>query len=238
MLRPADDTNVGAILERDGETEGAAVEIVNPKIEDYLRNLLGGDHEVAADMEKVAEERDFPIVGRLVGVTLEVLARSVGARRVMEMGSGYGYSAYWFARAVGDGGEVHMTEGDAENQERAMEYLGRAGLAERVWSHVGNALKIIDDVPGEFDVVFCDIDKGDYPEAWRKASERIRVGGLYLCDNVLWSGRVAENEPEDDVREGWTAAIKEHNRAIAADERFRSSVIPTRDGVMVALRVA
>jgi caffeoyl-CoA O-methyltransferase len=214
------------------------VEIVNPKIEDYLRNLLGGDHEVAADMEKLAEERDFPIVGRLVGVTLEVLARSVGARRVMEMGSGYGYSAYWFARAVGDGGEVHMTEGDAGNQGRAMEYLGRAGLADRVQSHVGNALQIIDEVPGEFDVVFCDIDKGDYPQAWRKASDRIRVGGLYLCDNVLWSGRVTEDEPKDDVREGWTGAIKEHNRAIAADERFRSSVIPTRDGVMVALRVA
>jgi caffeoyl-CoA O-methyltransferase len=214
------------------------VEIVNPKIEDYLRNLLGGDHEVAADMEKLAEERDFPIVGRLVGVTLEVLARSVGARRVMEMGSGYGYSAYWFARAVGDGGEVHMTEGDAGNQGRAMEYLGRAGLADRVQSHVGNALQIIDEVPGEFDVVFCDIDKGDYPQAWRKASDRIRVGGLYLCDNVLWSGRVTEDEPKDDVREGWTGAIKEHNRAIAADERFRSTVIPTRDGVMVALRVA
>lgn len=214
------------------------MEIVNPKIEDYLRNLLGGDHEVAADMEKVAEERDFPIVGRLVGVTLEVLARSVGARRVMEMGSGYGYSAYWFARAVGDGGEVHMSEGDAGNQERALEYLGRAGFADRVRSHVGNALEIIDEVPGEFDVVFCDIDKGDYPEAWRKASERIRVGGLYLCDNVLWSGRVVEDGVKDDVREGWTEAVKEHNRAIAADDRYRSTVIPTRDGVMVALRVA
>jgi caffeoyl-CoA O-methyltransferase len=211
------------------------VDIVNPKIEDYLRDLLGGEHDVAADMERVAEERDFPIVGRLVGLTLEVLARSVGARRVLEMGSGYGYSAYWFARAVGDGGEVHMTEGDPENQKQALGYLDRAGLGDRVHSHVGNALEIIDELEGEFDVVFCDIDKGDYPEAWRKASDRIRSGGLYLCDNVLWSGRVAVEDPEDG-RPEWTAAVKEHNTAIASDERYRSTVIPTRDGVMVALR--
>jgi predicted O-methyltransferase YrrM len=129
-----------------------------------------------------------------------------------------------------------MTEGDAENQRQAMEYLARADLADRVRSHVGNALEIIDELDGEFDVIFCDIDKGDYPAAWRKASERIRVGGLYLCDNVLWSGRVAVDDPED-TRPEWTQAVKEHNSAIAADERYRSTIIPTRDGVMVALRV-
>jgi predicted O-methyltransferase YrrM len=220
-------------------TKGAAMDIVNPKIEEYLRGLLGrDDDDVLREMEALAEERDFPIVGRLVGVTLEVLARSIGARRVLEMGSGYGYSAYWFSRAVGPGGEVHMTEGDASNQERALDYLGRADLTDRVHSHVGNALDTIDQLSGDFDVIFCDIDKGDYPTAWAKARERIRVGGLYLCDNVLWSGRVAEERPQDDVREGWTAAIKEHNEAIVADPRYVQTVVPTRDGVMVALRTS
>ncbi len=214
------------------------MDIVDPRIEDYLRELLGGDHPEAEAMEAEAEERDFPIVGRAVGVTLEVLARAVGARRVLEMGSGYGYSAYWFARAVGPGGEVLMTEGDPENQLKAMDYLGRAGLADRVASHVGNALDIIDRLDGLFDVVFCDIDKGDYPEAWRKASERIRVGGLYLCDNVLWSGRVVTGEDREGTPSGWTEAVREHNRAIASDERYRSTIVPTRDGVMVAIRAA
>jgi predicted O-methyltransferase YrrM len=213
------------------------MDIVNPDVESYMRDLLAGEHEIATEMERVAEERDFPIVDRLVGVTLEVLARSIGAKRVLEMGSGYGYSAYWFARAVGDGGEVHMTEGDPENQKQALEYLGRAGFGDRVHSHVGNALEIIDELDGEFDIVFCDIDKGDYPAAWKKASERIRVGGLYLCDNVLWSGRVAVEDP-DDRRPQWTQAVKEHNRAIASDDRYRSTIIPTRDGVMTALRVS
>jgi predicted O-methyltransferase YrrM len=215
------------------------MDIVNPKIEEYLRGLLGrDDDEVLREMEALAEERDFPIVGRLVGVTIELLARAIGARRVLEMGSGYGYSAYWFSRAVGPGGEVHMTEGDATNQEKALDYLQRAGLADRVHSRVGNALDIIDELPGEFDIIFCDIDKGDYPTAWAKARERIRVGGMYLCDNVLWSGRVAEETPQDDVRPGWTAAIKEHNEAIVADPRYVQTVVPTRDGVMVGLRTS
>lgn len=214
------------------------MDIVNPKIEGYLRDLLDEPHPVAAEMEAVAEEKGFPIVGRLVGVTLEVLARSVGARRVLEMGSGYGYSAYWFARAVGDGGEVHMTEGDPGNQERALAYLSRAGLGDRARSHVGDALELIDEIPGDFDVVFCDIDKGGYPAAWEKARERIRVGGLYLCDNVLWSGRVVEGEAVDDAQRSWTDAVRAHNEGIAADDRYRATVIPTRDGVMVALRVA
>ena len=212
------------------------IQIVDTRIEDYLRDTFGGDHPVAAEMETEAEERGFPIVGRAVGVTLEALAHAAGARRVLELGSGYGYSAYWFARAVGDGGEVHMTDGDARNQDRAVEYLERAGLSDRVTPHVGNALELIDELDGEFDVIFCDIDKEGYPEAWRKARERIRDGGLYLCDNVLWDGRVVTGEDREGMP-GLVDAIRLHNSEIAGDERYRSTIVPTRDGVMVAVRV-
>ena len=214
------------------------MEIVNEKVERYMADLLEsrGD-QVLEEMEAEGQERDFPIVGRTVGVTLEILARAVGAHRVLEMGSGFGFSAYWFARAVGPDGEVHLTDGDPENERKALEYLGRAGLGERCTFHVGNALDIIDELPGEFDVVFCDIDKPGYPDAWKKARERIRIGGLYLCDNVLWSGRVAEDTEPDDGRAHWIEAIKEHNQAIAKDDRYLSVIVPTRDGVMVALRV-
>ncbi|MGH2682940.1 MAG: O-methyltransferase [Actinomycetota bacterium] len=214
------------------------MDIVNKKVERYMESLLAsrGD-EVLEQMEAEGRERDFPIVGRTVGVTLEVLARAIEARRVLEMGSGFGFSAYWFARAVGPGGEVHLTDGDPKNEAKARDYLERAGLADRCTFHVGNALDIIDELPGEFDVIFCDIDKSGYPNAWKKARERIRLGGLYLCDNVLWSGRVAEDGGVDDPRPDWTEAVREQNRAIAEDERYLSVIVPTRDGVMVALRV-
>ncbi len=199
-----------------------------------MRSLLERhDDPVLLEMERVAAERNFPIVNRIVGVTLETLARSIGAQRVFELGSGYGYSAYWFARAVGPNGEVYLTDGDPENEKKALHYLGRAGLVERVRFRVGDAVTSFSEVDGGFDIVYCDIDKEGYPEAWRAARDRVRVGGLYLCDNVLWSGRVVEESPDDT-----TKAILEHNAMIAADERYLSVIVPTRDGVMVALRVS
>ena len=135
----------------------------------------------------------------------------MGAKRVFELGSGFGYSAYWFARAVGPSGEVHGTDGDAANERKALDYLWRAGLAERIRWHVGDASPTSCAAPGEFDVVYNDIDKDGYPAAWTAARERIRVGGLYVCDNVLWSGRVAFQD-RDDPRPVYTEAILEHNR--------------------------
>ncbi|MDP9299962.1 MAG: O-methyltransferase, partial [Actinomycetota bacterium] len=86
------------------------MDIVDPRIEAYMAERLQRfDEPVLLEMEAEAARRGFPIVGRNVGVTLEVLARSVGVHRVMELGSGFGYSAYWFARAAGPGGEVHCT---------------------------------------------------------------------------------------------------------------------------------
>ena len=203
-----------------------------------MRSLLSRyDEPVLLEMEAEGKERGFPIIGRLVGVTVELLARSVGAKRVFELGSGFGYSAYWFARAVGPSGEVHGTDGDPANEPKALDYLSRAGLAEPIRWHVGDAVTHLAAAPGEFDVVYNDIDKDGYPAAWMAARERIRVGGLYVCDNVLWSGRVAVQD-RDDPRPVYTQAILEHNRLIAEDDRFISSIVPTRDGVFVALRVA
>jgi len=212
------------------------MDIVNPQVEEYMRGLLARhDEPVLLEMEAEAAANGFPIIGRIVGVTVEVLARSVGAKRVFELGSGFGYSAYWFSRAVGPSGEVHCTDGDPENEKKALDYLSRARLAEPIRWHVGEAVETLQATDGEFDVVFNDIDKPDYPKAWEVARERIRTGGLYICDNVLWSGRVAVPDPED-TRPHYTEAVLEHNRLIAGDERYLSVIVPTRDGVMVALR--
>ena len=214
------------------------MDIVDPRIESYMEQRLGRfDEPVLLDMEQLARQRGFPIVGRNVGITLEILARSVGARRIMELGSGFGYSAYWHARAVGSGGEVHLTDGDPENEIKAADFLKRAGLADRISFHVGDAVTEMDRLDGDFDVVFNDIDKDGYPAAWRAASDRIRIGGLYTCDNVLWDGRVAV-ELDDGPRARYTEPVLEHNRLIADDERYLSTIVPTRDGVMVAIRIA
>ena len=210
------------------------MDIVDQGIETYMADRLARfDEPILLEMETEGKERNFPIVGRNVGVTLEVLARSVGARRIVELGSGFGYSGFWHARAVGAGGELHLTDGDPENERKAQAYLSRAELWDRVTYHVGDAVTSLNGLDGEFDVVYDDIDKEGYPDAWRAASERVRIGGLYVCDNVLWSGRVLDGDPDER-----TQAILEHNRLIADDERYISTIVPTRDGVMVAVRIA
>src|SRR5690242_5669346 len=143
------------------------MDIVDPRIEDYMRTLQARhDEPVLLEMEQEAKDKGFPIIGRLCGVTVEVLARGIGAKRVFELGSGYGYSGYWFSRAVGPRGELHLTDGDPENERKALDYLGRAGLAEPVTYHVGDAVKSLQAIDGEFDIIYCDIDKWEYPHAW------------------------------------------------------------------------
>ena len=207
-------------------------------VEAYISELAVAEHddELLRDMEARAAEQGFPIVGRAVGRYLELAARSIGARRVMELGSGYGYSAYWFARAVGPAGEVICTDGDPANATLAEDYLGRGAVWDRIRFRVGDALEGFEAETGDFDIVYCDVDKDGYPDCWRAARERIRVGGLWLCDNVIWSGHVATGTDRDGLP-GWTAAIREHNRLVAEDDRYVGSIVPIRDGVMAALRV-
>ena len=209
--------------------------VVDAAVEDYMRRLNSIDDEpVLLEMEALAKERSFPIIGRLCGRALEVLARSIDAKRVFELGSGFGFSAYWFSRATGSDGEIHLTDMDRDNEKLALDFLGRAGLADPIEYHVSDALEALERTEGEFDIVYCDIDKDGYPDAWRAGRERVRVGGYYICDNMLWSGRVAAPSSEHDA---WTKAIHETNSLIASDPSFRSTIIPTRDGVVAALRI-
>src|SRR5262245_8675627 len=189
-------------------------------VEDYMRSLLPPRDPVVTEMEDFAKKNGVPIVGPMVGRFLYQLARFVDAGRVFEMGSAIGYSTIWFARALKPGGRVYYTDGSQENASRARDYIKRAGLSDRIEILVGNALDLIDQVQGEFDVVFNDVDKQDYPAVYRKAANRVRIGGLLLSDNVLWSGRVADPSEKDDRTQG----IRSFNKLLYTDERYYSTI--------------
>ena len=213
-----------------------ALDPVNPAIEDYMRSLVSRtDQPVLTEMEREAENNNFPIIGRLVGIFLETMTRTINAKRIFEFGSGYGYSAYWFANAVGEKGTVICSDGDPLNKEKAEQYLNSAELWNRINFHTGIAQEIFSKTGGLFDICYNDVDKGQYPEIWRLAKNRIRPGGLYIADNALWHGRVAVKNYIDLVP-GWTEAIKEHNQLIFNDPEFDAFISPTRDGVIVARR--
>ena len=211
------------------------MQFIDEAVSAYMRKLCDRyDEPVLLEMEKLAEERNFPIVGRVVGVTLELLARSIRARRVFEMGSGFGFSAYWFARAVGETGEVYLTDTEAGNAEQAEDFLTRARLWDRCHFLVQDAVGALAAAEGEFDIVYNDIDKDGYPATVDLAFEHLRPGGLFITDNVLWSGRVL---PGHDDKSASTRGVIEFTRRLLAHKGFLTSINPTRDGVAVALRL-
>src|SRR5580765_5243207 len=158
------------------------MDLVHQGIDAYLAGLAAHSDPVLAEMEALGGERDFPIVGPQVGRLLEVVARACGARTVLELGSGFGYSAYWFLRAVGREGTVLLTEGSEARAREADEFLTRGGFAGRYRIEVGDGLAIASALTGPYDVVFCDIDKHDYPKALPIARRLLRTGGLFITD--------------------------------------------------------
>ncbi len=207
------------------------MDIVNPQLAEYLLNVTPDRDNVLEDMEEYARARNFPIIGPLVGRALYLLAQTRKAARILELGSGFGYSAYWFAKAIGKGGRVICTDSSPENSEHAEAYFRRGKIAGKVTFLVGDALRIIDDVEGQFDIIFNDIDKHLYPKAFRKAVPRLRKGGLLISDNVLWSGRVLNQKPDAD-----TAGILTYNRLIYSSKELFTTILPLRDGVSVSIR--
>lgn len=210
--------------------------IVNPEIDSYLLALQQNPNEtVLEEMENEAAKRYFPIVGRLAGMFLETMTLSIGAKRIFEFGSGFGYSASWFARAVGEGGTVVCCEYKEENCKAAEVYLKRQKLWERVQYHNESAFDVFKRQDEEFDLIFCDADKEDYPKIFELAKTKLRKGGLYIADNVLWDGQVVIND-EDEV-DDLTAAIIRHNRLVTEDPDFKSFINPIRDGLLSAVRI-
>jgi predicted O-methyltransferase YrrM len=207
--------------------------ITQPPVEDYLYEILPARDEVVAEMEALASEKDIPIVGPAVARVLAQLAMISGAKTVFEMGSAIGYSTIWWARAVGDGGRVIYTDGDPKNAEQARRYFQRAGVSDRITIHTGDAIEFLSEQKQPFDIIFNDIDKTDYPRALRTAVPHLRKGGLFVTDNVLWSGKVATQKPPDVQ----TKAILEFNRLLYDSKDLFSTILPLRDGVAVAVKL-
>ena len=206
--------------------------VVDPRLDAYLERLVPDRPAVVQEMEALAARSHFPIVGPQVGRLLQVLAAALGARHVLECGSGFGYSAYWFASALPADGRVVLSEGSAENCALAGDFLGRLGLAERVAIHHGNALEVLETKTGPFDIIFCDIDKRDYPRVYPFLASRLRKGGLFVCDTMLWFGKVAGPDEDPDTR-----GVRELTRLLYADPGFLTTLLPIRDGVTVSCRI-
>jgi predicted O-methyltransferase YrrM len=208
------------------------MDITARAIEDYLIGITPQKDPVLAEMEARAEKLGFPIVGPLVGRLLHQLVTLTGAHRILELGSGFGYSAFWFGRALEGSGEVTLTEHSPENLTLAKDFLQRGKISSQVQYLQGDALEILQKIEGPFDIIFNDVNKQQYPEVFRKAGSLLVQGGLFISDNVLWRGQVVEQENPDEN----TRAILEHNRLIFDSPEFDSSILPVRDGISLSVK--
>ena len=206
--------------------------IIAPDVTAYLDRLVPARPRELEAMEALARRTDFPIIGPAAGQFSYLVARMLGARSVFELGSGFGYSTAWFARAVSEngGGVVHHTVWDEELSARARRHLASLGLDSLVRFHVSEAVEALRAEAGPFDLVFCDIDKTGYPAAVPAIKARLRPGGVLIADNLLWSGRVLDAADRSPDTEG----IREFTRMIASDPDWTASVVPIRDGLLVA----
>ena len=206
--------------------------ITFPKVDDYLYNMLPPRDAVLAEMEDQATQRKIPIVGPAVGSILHQLTLMINAKNIFELGSAIGYSTIWWARAVGEGGHVTYTDGDRKKADEARRYFERAGVSKQITMKTGDALELLSEEKQQFDIIFCDVDKESYPRVFKLAMPRLRKGGLFVADNVLWGGKVTDKSTQDPR----TKAIVEFNKLLYGSQDLFTTILPIRDGLAVALK--
>src|SRR5919204_5337125 len=212
-------------------------QIVPDPIERYLAGLNHLVDPVLADIARVGEEEDLPLIDAEVGALLRVLATAVGATNILEIGTAIGYSGIWLARALRPGGMLLTMEMDPERAQEARENFARAGVADRVNVIVGDAARTIAKVAGPFDLIFQDGDKHLYVPLLDRLVSLLRPGGLLVTDNVLWDGEVVPGFVQKPARDpSDTRAIAEYNERCAAHPALVTAIVPLRDGVSIAVK--
>jgi predicted O-methyltransferase YrrM len=211
------------------------------QVQSYLESLVPARPAELMAMEAHARAIDFPIIGPTAGYLCYQLARMIGARRVFELGSGFGYSTAWFARAVHENvagaqaeGVVHHVVWDEALSRQARGHLDALGYGDLIHYHVGEAVAALSQAPGPFDLIFNDIDKQAYPASLPVIAAKLRPGGLLIVDNMLWSGRIFDASDHSPATEG----VRELTRLLAQDGGWISTLLPIRDGLLTALKTA
>jgi caffeoyl-CoA O-methyltransferase len=209
--------------------------LISPEVAAYLDSLTPDRPATMLAMEALARDEDFPIIGPVCGQICYLAARLLQARRIFELGSGFGYSTAWFAKAVREngGGTVHHTVWDSELSARARAYLTELGYTDLVNFSVGESVALLSSCDQSFDLIFMDIDKEGYPGALAAIEQKLRPGGLLIVDNLLWQGRIFDPANGDTATEG----VRGLTRMLHDSPRWSWSLLPVRDGFGLAYKL-
>lgn len=221
------------------------MEIISEKTRQFLTATAPEHDEVQAEMASYASSHGFPIIGPEAGSFLRLIAQLVDAERLFEFGSGFGYSASWFAKGMADDAELFLTEHDPNELDMAREYFERAGLTERTTFLEGDAHELFEDTDGEFDLVLFDHQKYRYAEGFDLVRDRIAVGGVIIADNIMrgpldFGALVSRETGTPTALDGTnkdTRGIAAYLDAVRADPRYETLVLPLGNGLAVSYRV-
>lgn len=206
--------------------------IINKEISLYLNQMLPDRDPILEKMENVAKEEETPVIGPQVGRLLFQLTLTIQARRILQLGTGIGYATIWLARGVTESGIVYSVANDIEKRRRAEAFCNAAGLEQRVKFVDGGGLQEVDGIDGQFDMIFNNVAKYQYPQVFYKTAAHVRQGGLLISNGVLWGGRVAGGEDDD-----WSEALRLHNRLVSEAPDFLTTLIPLGDGLSISLKL-
>ncbi|OGC76154.1 MAG: hypothetical protein A2Z27_05455 [candidate division Zixibacteria bacterium RBG_16_50_21] len=202
------------------------------QVHKHLQKVTPPRPAVLQEMERLALKEDFPIIGPLVGRFLYQLVKLTKAKRVFELGSGYGYSAMWFALALPKEGKVCCTDEEVHNRDRALRFFKKAGLSPKLNFLVGDGVGLLKKQKEKFDIILNDIDKKDYPSALRAAIPKLNKGGVLVTDNLLRDGKIFDRRKDPG-----TKGVLSYTRMIYSDQRLFSTVMPVRDGISISIKL-
>jgi len=207
-------------------------------LDQYILNHISPEEDYLNELDRETHLkvlRSRMLSGHLQGQILRMISCMLRPKSILEIGTFTGYSAICLAQGLADGGYLHTIEIDDELETIAQKYFHKSGMGDRIIQHIGDAREIIPTIGKQFDLVFIDADKREYPDYYRLVFEFIPVGGFLLADNILWNGKVVEPE---SAQEEQTQGILEFNNLIQNDTRVRNVILPVRDGIMLVQKVS
>lgn len=205
------------------------------EIKNALTNYAESFTSDESDVLKQLRERCYAhyedssmLSGFVQGRILSMFSKMIGPKVVLEIGTYLGYSALCFGEGLATGGKVITLDVNEETNRVARSYVERTRFKDSIEFHLGPAAEIIPQLPETFDLVFIDADKPNYSNYYNLVFDKLRPGGFIIADNVLWSGRVLDEQKDEN-----TQALHDFNQMVLADTRVSNVLLPIRDGLMV-----
>jgi len=210
---------------------------ISQELDKYIADHMSPEGELLEDLRrKTYLKTPYPnmISGPLQGKFLELLSKMLKPDRILEIGTFTGYSAICLASGLAEGGKLDTIDSNDETYEMAAEYFKKAEMESRIHQIKGDALEIMKRLDRHYDLIFIDGEKREYTSYYRLAIELLKKGGIILADNVLWGGKVVDQNEKNDPA---TAGILDFNKQVVEDKRVELVILPVRDGLSIIRKI-